>query len=89
MIHPEPICFGCHTPVIHEDPVFSCVNPSDHDHSACPSAVWHGMCLMDFRDNAANVSTMLESSRVEFVASILAMFGIEVNSIEMPDDESE
>ena len=41
----RPICWKCAHRVEH-DPVFAA--PCDHDE--CPSAVFHGLCLMEWRE---------------------------------------
>lgn len=44
----RPICFKCRTLIDHS-PVFEA--PCGHDE--CSSAVFHGLCLMEFRDQRA------------------------------------
>lgn len=46
MIHERPLCFAGDGAVTH-DPVFAA--PCDHE--ACPSVVWHPLCLMEFRES--------------------------------------
>lgn len=46
MIQYQPICFGCEKPVEY-DPVYA---PPWCDMSDHPSAVFHGICLMEHRD---------------------------------------
>lgn len=46
MIQKQPICYQCSEPVEH-DPVFA---PPLCDHLDCSSAVFHGICLMEFRE---------------------------------------
>ena len=46
MIHHRPICFFCERTVEY-DPVFS---PPLCEHSDCGSAVFHGLCLMEWRE---------------------------------------
>ena len=41
----RPVCFKCHNTIEHS-PVWEA--PCGHDD--CPSAVFHGLCLMEFRD---------------------------------------
>lgn len=41
-----PRCAGCSEPV-EIDPVYAA--PCDHEHH--PSMVWHGLCLMDWREH--------------------------------------
>lgn len=41
----RPVCFKCTTSIEHS-PVWEA--PCGHDR--CPSAVFHGLCLMEFRD---------------------------------------
>lgn len=45
-IQDRPICFGCDEP-IDNSPVFA----APCDHAEHPSAVWHGLCLMTWREN--------------------------------------
>jgi len=40
------VCFGCDT-VIEHDPIFEA--PCGHDEHS--SAVWHGLCLMEWREH--------------------------------------
>ena len=42
-----PICFNCGEGVSVADSVFEA--PCGHDEH--PTAIWHGLCLMDWRDN--------------------------------------
>lgn len=43
----RPICFKCERRVDHgQEPVFAAVC----DHQRCPSVVFHGMCLMEWRE---------------------------------------
>lgn len=41
----RPVCFECHD-LIDQSPIFEA--PCGHDE--CPSAVFHGLCLMQFRE---------------------------------------
>lgn len=45
MLHDRPRCWGCQEPVEY-DPLFA----SPCDHERCPSAVFHGLCLMEWRE---------------------------------------
>ena len=47
MIHERPLCFAGDGVVTH-DPIFAPVC----GHEDCPSAVWHPLCLMSFRENS-------------------------------------
>lgn len=42
-----PVCFNCDEAVSAADAVFEA--PCGHDEH--PSAVWHGLCLMEWREN--------------------------------------
>ncbi len=44
-LHDRPRCWGCQKPVEY-DPLFAA--PCDHEE--CPSAVFHGLCLMEWRE---------------------------------------
>lgn len=57
-----PRCFGCHDPVEH-DPIFE--SPCGPEHHGCPSAVWHGLCLMKYRE--------VPEFRAQVVGFILSM----------------
>lgn len=46
MIHHKPICLGCEKPIDY-DPVFA---PPLCEHDDCASAVFHGICLMEWRE---------------------------------------
>lgn len=43
----RPVCFGCDEAV--DDPV-SMVFEAPCGHDTCPSAVFHGLCLMEWRE---------------------------------------
>lgn len=45
-IHERPRCWVC-LETVEFDPIFSAI--CDHDH--CPSAVFHGICLMEWREH--------------------------------------
>ena len=51
----RPICFECHTS-IDNSPIFEA--PCGHDD--CPSAVFHGACLMDYRDRSEQAPNRFE-----------------------------
>ena len=44
------VCFMCHYQIDH-DPVFC----APCDHAECPSGVFHGLCLMEWREHRAQV----------------------------------
>ena len=44
----RPICFDCRQEVSASDAVFEA--PCGHD--GCPSAAWHGVCLMRWREQS-------------------------------------
>ena len=46
----RPVCFYCAS-VVDYDPIFAA--PCDHED--CASAVFHGVCLMDWRDHRQEV----------------------------------
>ena len=56
----RPVCFRC-TEAIDQDPVFEALC----GHDTCPSACWHPLCLMEFRDMRA------ESGRFEVVGVLV------------------
>lgn len=41
----RPICFKCHELIEHSE-----VYEAPCGHDTCPSAVFHGICLMEFRE---------------------------------------
>jgi len=45
-VQERPVCWGCDERIEHS-PVFAA--PCDHDE--CPSAVFHGVCLMEWREH--------------------------------------
>jgi hypothetical protein len=45
MLHVMPICFVCN-----EDIPYAAVYAAPCDHATCPSAAWHGACLIDHRE---------------------------------------
>ncbi len=45
-VQTRPVCWHCGERVEH-DPIFAA--PCDHDE--CPSAVFHGLCLMEWREH--------------------------------------
>jgi hypothetical protein len=47
-LHERPICYQCDSP-IEENAEILFAAPCDHDR--CPSAVWHGLCLMQWREH--------------------------------------
>ena len=44
-IHDRPRCWVC-AEIVEYDPIFAA--PCDHD--SCPSVVFHGICLMEWRE---------------------------------------
>jgi hypothetical protein len=44
-IHDRPRCWLC-VEIVEHDPIFAA--PCDHDR--CPSVVFHGLCLMEWRE---------------------------------------
>lgn len=44
----RPVCLNCHEEI--DDPV-SLVFEAPCGHDTCPSAAWHGLCLMEWREN--------------------------------------
>lgn len=46
-LHDRPICWQCDLPIEGNDFVFAA--PCDHEE--CPSAVWHPLCLMEWRQH--------------------------------------
>lgn len=48
------VCYECHEPV--DDPLFEA--PCGHD--GCPSAVFHGLCLMAWRERREAVPVELD-----------------------------
>lgn len=73
-LHDVPICFGCAKQVTH-DLVFAAIC----DHEECPSAVWHPLCLMDFREN--------RERRRQELGRFLARHEIVVMAIERDEQE--
>jgi hypothetical protein len=48
VVQEKPVCMGCDE-VIEDEPVFQA--PCGHE--GCSSFVWHGHCLMEFREHSA------------------------------------
>ena len=57
-VQDTPICFDCHEPV---DSSLVFEAPCGHD--GCPSAVFHGLCLMRWRELRQEVETFVERLR--------------------------
>lgn len=51
----RPICFKCRE-AIEQDPIYEA--PCGHDR--CPSVCFHGLCLMEFRDEREQASQRFE-----------------------------
>lgn len=56
MIQDRPVCFDCETRIDY-DPVFA---PPWHDDLTYPSAAFHGICLMRWRERRAYVRRVVE-----------------------------
>lgn len=56
MIQDRPVCFDCETQVDY-DPVFA---PPWDDRPTSPSAVFHGVCLMRWRERRDTVRKVVE-----------------------------
>lgn len=61
MIQTVPVCLVCEEPITH-----SLVYAAPCDHEACPSACWHGTCLMSWREERDEAEEMMKA----FFASI-------------------
>ena len=71
-LQPVPICFVCREKVSAADAVFEA--PCGHeDH---PSSVFHGLCLMDFREDRERVFNILRKHAEEF-AEVMERLGFE------------
>lgn len=73
-IHERPVCYGCRTP-IEGDVVFAplCSLTEDHAHDTCPSACWHGPCLMEGREDyaaAKRAATAMAETLLAFVMEV-------------------
>lgn len=62
MIHERPNCFSCERPVDY-DPVFA---PPFDDSPTSISAVFHGLCLMEWRDRRQEVMERVRAARDAF-----------------------
>jgi hypothetical protein len=71
----RPICFECHRTVEY-DPVFEAVC----GHDGCPSAVFHGLCLMAFRERR---------EQIKQASSIVEVMGLLVRPWTTPHTENE
>ena len=49
-----PVCNACEKPITD-----SVVYAATCDHDACPSACWHGVCLMEWRDERDEAEAMM------------------------------
>lgn len=59
MIQTKPFCFDCDTPVASlADAVFA---PPWCDHEDCASAVFHGVCLMRWRERRDQVHQRVQA----------------------------
>lgn len=54
-VQERPRCFGCAERVEY-DPIFA----SPCDHERCRSAVWHGLCLMSWRETREQIEAELK-----------------------------
>lgn len=64
-----PICLTCDKPVEY-DPIYEA--PCGHD--TCPSAVFHGLCLMEWRDHREQFSKRMKRRMQQAMEAI----GIEI-----------
>ena len=59
-MRPHPICFNCEEEVDH-DPIYEAVC----GHESCPSAVFHPLCLMEWREHREKAMRVIK----EFIQS--------------------
>lgn len=60
MIHSKPRCFECGDSVSPADLIFAPVCGSTSEHDKCGSAVWHGLCLMKWRERMVLIEAQHE-----------------------------
>lgn len=61
MIQEKPVCFGCELPI--DDPQQVVYAPPFVDDLASISAVFHGLCLMSWRERRAEVRERMRQAR--------------------------
>lgn len=61
-----PRCFGCEEPVTH-DAVYAAPLC---EHETCPTAVFHPLCLMEWREHAAERLEQFRAARAAFLRHV-------------------
>ena len=79
MIQTDPRCFECGTIVSSADLIFAPPCGSTSQHDTCGSAVWHPLCLMEYREHLEHL--VAEHSRVRD-----ALVRFLTGQSELPDD---
>ena len=62
-MHRLPVCFQCERPIEY-DPIYAA---PFCDHDECGSAVFHGICLMEWRERRDTVRQQATDSMVAFM----------------------
>jgi hypothetical protein len=67
----RPICWSCTNAIEH-----SWVYAAPCGHEDCPSVVWHGLCLMEFRENREHqqqqMAKFVEEHRGQWVPGMIS-----------------
>lgn len=66
MIQDRPICFGCEH-AIESGAIFA---PPMCDHEGCPSASFHGTCLMEWREHREKRRAQLREAYQAFLRHV-------------------
>lgn len=74
MIQPEPRCWVCHQSVSPDQVTFS-PTCGMQGHETCPSAVFHPLCLMSFREEQVVLAGELAEADDQIHALFKRMFG--------------
>lgn len=75
MIHSKPRCFECGAMVSSADLVFAPLCGSTAEHDECGSAVWHPLCLMEYRESLVELRAQHEQMQTELVRFFRGVFG--------------
>jgi hypothetical protein len=62
----RPVCFSCEEPIkTNAEMVFESLCGCDHH----PSAVFHGICLFDWRDTRRSIEEQMQKMRAAWIAA--------------------
>lgn len=68
MIQDRPVCFDCCTPILTNDEIIW--SPPMREDPLSPSASFHGVCLMRWRERRETIRAQMESARQAFEAHV-------------------